>query len=124
MNATIKETIERDNTERWRSVSDLRKLGPSAVEYLIINLWDSDKKVRLAAIEALGQIGDRRAYDYLVGMLSDQDHDVRFACVAALGTMGDQRALGPLSEACRDRNGFVRAIAQEMVEKLQAMHSS
>jgi HEAT repeat protein len=121
MNVTIEETRERDDGERWKSVSDLGKLGPPGVDYLIINLWDNDKKVRLAAIEALGKIGDRHAYDHLVRMLSDQDHDVRFACVAALGTLGDHRAIGPLSEACNDKNGFVRAIAQEMVEKLQSM---
>jgi HEAT repeat protein len=120
MNVKLDEPADTTGMERWRSISELRKLGPSAVEFLIINLWDSDKKVRLAAIEALGEIGDRRAYDHLVRMLGDQDHDVRFACVAALGTLGDERAIGPLGEACRDRNGYVRAIAQEMLEKLKA----
>jgi HEAT repeat protein len=124
MSVKLEEPIDTNGTERWRSISELRKLGPSAVEFLIINLWDSDKKVRLASIEALGEIGDRRAYDHLVRMLGDKDHDVRFACVAALGTMGDERAIGPLAEACKDKNGFVRAIAQEMLEKLIARQSS
>jgi HEAT repeat protein len=124
MSVKLEEPIDTTGTERWRSISELRKLGPSAVEFLIINLWDSDKKVRLASIEALGEIGDRRAYDHLVRMLGDKDHDVRFACVAALGTMGDERAIGPLAEACKDKNGFVRAIAQEMLEKLIARQSS
>ncbi|QQR70983.1 MAG: HEAT repeat domain-containing protein [Methanolinea sp.] len=88
---------------------------------LVINLWDSDKKVRLAAIDALGGIGDPRAYEHLVRMLGDQDHDVRFACVVALGQMGDKRAIGPLSEACHDKNGYVRTIAQEMVERLKGI---
>jgi len=34
--------------------------------------------------------------------------------------MGDKRAIGPLSEACHDKNGYVRTIAQEMVEKLKS----
>ena len=120
VNAKLEEPADMTGTERWRSISDLRKLGPSAVEYLIINLWDSDKKVRLAAVDALGAIGDQRAYEHLVRMLDDPDHDVRFACVVALGSMGDERAIGPLSEACKDKNGFVRSIAQEMVGKLKA----
>ena len=124
VNAKLEEPADIPGTERWRSISDLRRLGPSAVEYLIINLWDSDKKVRLAAVDALGEIGDQRAYEHLVRMLGDPDHDVRFACVVALGTMGDDRAIGPLSEACKDKNGFVRTIAQEMVEKLKALQSS
>ncbi len=122
MNANLEEPADKAGMERWRSISDLRKLGPSAVEYLIINLWDSDKKVRLAAVDALGEIGDQRAYEHLIRMLDDPDHDVRFACVVALGSMGDKRAIGPLSEACNDKNGYVRTIAQEMVEKLKAKH--
>lgn len=119
MNANLEEPADTAGTERWRTISDLRRLGPSAVEYLIINLWDSDKKIRLAAVDALGEIGDQRAYEHLVRMLEDPDHDVRFACVVALGNMGDKRAIGPLSEACHDKNGYVRSIAQEMVEKLK-----
>jgi len=124
MNVKLEEPAEMTGTERWRSISDLRKLGPSAVDYLIINLRDSDKKVRLAAVDALGEIGDRRAYEHLVRMLGDPDHDVRFACVVALGAMGDEQAMCPLTVACNDKNGFVRAVAQEMLEKLKARQSS
>jgi HEAT repeat protein len=124
MNVKLEEPAEMTGTERWRSISDLRKLGPSAVDYLIINLRDSDKKVRLAAVDALGEIGDRRAYEHLVRMLGDPDHDVRFACVVALGAMGDEQAMGPLTVACNDTNGFVRAVAQEILEKLKARQSS
>lgn len=120
MIAKVEEPAEYAGLERWRSVSDLRKLGPSAVEYLVINLWDTDKKVRLAAVDALGSIGDRRAYEHLVRMLGDPDHDVRFASVVALGNLGDERAIEPLCAACKDPNGYVRTIAQEMVEKLKA----
>ncbi|NTW36667.1 MAG: HEAT repeat domain-containing protein [Syntrophobacteraceae bacterium] len=120
----LEEPSETIGTERWRSISDQRKLGPPAVDYLVSNLQDSDKKVRMAAVDALGEIGDKRAYEHLVGLLGDPDHDVRFACVVALGAMGDERARGPLEEACRDRNGFVRVVAQEMLEKLKAGQSS
>jgi HEAT repeat protein len=120
----LEEPSEMTGTERWRSISDLRKLGPPAVDYLVSNLRDSDKKIRLAAVDALGEIGDKRAYEPLVGLLGDPDHDVRFACVVALGSIGDERARGPLNDACKDRNGFVRAIAQEMLEKLNAGQSS
>jgi hypothetical protein len=80
MTGRLEEPSETIGTERWRSISDQRKLGPPAVDYLVSNLRDSDKKVRMAR--------------------------------------------GPLNEACRDRNGFVRAVAQEMLEKLNAGQSS
>ncbi len=53
----LEEPSETIGTERWRSISDQRKLGPPAVDYLVSNLQDSDKKVRLAAVDALGEIG-------------------------------------------------------------------
>jgi len=120
----LEEPEEPTGTERWKSISDLRQLGPPAVEYLIINLGDSDKKVRLAAVDALGEIGDSRATDHLVTMLGDPDQDVRFACVVALGSISDERSVGPLAAACNDKNGFVRAIAHEMLEKVKARKSS
>jgi len=120
----VEEPVEYSGMERWRSISDLRKLGPSAIEYLVINLWDDDKLVRLAAVDALGSIGDRRAFEHLVRMLGDPDHDVRFACVVALGNLDDKRAIDPLCAACKDPNGYVRTVAQEMVNKLKAGQSS
>ena len=118
MSAKAEEIAGQTGTERWRAVSELRKMGRPAVEYLIINLWDTDKRVRMAAVDALGAIGDHRAYEHLVKMLDDPDHDVRFASVIALGELGDNRAVEPLSKACHDPNCYVRTVAEEAVMKL------
>jgi HEAT repeat protein len=120
MIAKVEGPVDNAGFERWRFISDLRKLGPPAVEYLVINLWDTDRKVRLAAVDALGSIGDRRVFEHLVRMLGDPDHDVRFATVVALGNLNDERAIEPLCAACKDPNGYVRTIAQETVDKLKA----
>lgn len=119
MSAKAEEIAGQTGTERWKAVSELRKMGRPAVEYLIISLWDSDKRVRMAAVDALGAIGDPRAYDHLVKMLDDPDHDVRFASVIALGELGDTRAAGPLTKACHDTNCYVRTIAAEMLSKIR-----
>jgi HEAT repeat protein len=118
MNGMLEEPKGGNEQERWKAVSELRRLGPQAVDYLIINLWDHDKMVRMAAADALGSIGDPRAYEHLVPLLEDPDHDIRFACVNALGNLGDERATGPLKKACRDKNGYVRTIAAEILEKM------
>ncbi|MDD1709167.1 MAG: HEAT repeat domain-containing protein [Methanoregulaceae archaeon] len=118
MSAKAEEIAAQTGTERWRAVSELRKMGRPAVQYLIINLWDTDKRVRMAAVDALGAIGDHRAYEHLVKMLDDPDHDVRFASVIALGELGDNRAVEPLSKACHDPNCYVRTVAEEAVMKL------
>jgi HEAT repeat protein len=118
MSAKAEEIAGQPGMERWRAVSELRKMGRPAVEYLIINLWDTDKRVRMAAVNALGAIGDHRAYEHLVKMLDDPDHDVRFASVIALGELGDTRAFEPLSKACHDPNCYVRTVAEEALIKL------
>jgi bilin biosynthesis protein len=120
MNAQAEETAGQTGMEHWKAVSDLRTMGRLAVEYLIINLWDTDKRVRVAAVDALGAIGDRRAYDHLVTMLDDPEHDVRFASVIALGKLGDMRAVEPLSKACQDPNYYVRTIAEEALIKIRS----
>ncbi len=84
---------------------------------MFINLWDSDKRVHVAAVDAPGTIGDQRAYDYLVKMPDDPDHDVRFASIIALGKLGDMQAVEPLSRACHDPNYYIRTIAAEILEK-------
>lgn len=120
MSAQAEEIVGQADMERWKAVSELRKMGHHAVEYLIINLWDTDKRVRIAAVDALGAIGDLRAYDYVEKMLDDPDHDVRFASVIALGELGDTRAVEPLSKACLDPNCYVRTVAEEALMKIRS----
>jgi len=104
--------------ERWKDVARLRELGRTATEYLMIDLWDEDKKVRLAAVDALGSLKDARAYEHLVPLLDDEDNDIRFATAVALGELGDNRAVIPLERACKDPNRYVRAAALESIQKL------
>lgn len=120
MSVKAEEITGQTGMERWKAVSELKKMGRPAVEYLIINLWDTDKRVRMAAVDALGAIGDQRAYDHLVKMLDDPDHDVRFASVIALGELGDNRAIEPLSRACNDPNCYVRTVAAETLIKIRS----
>ncbi len=91
--------------------------GAPAVEYLVINLRDSDKRVRMAA-GCFGLAGDHRAYDHRK-MLDDPDRDVRFASVIALAAFCDTRAVEPLSRACHDPHCYVRTIAAMILEKFR-----
>lgn len=58
---------------RWKEVVDI---GSAAVDPLVPCLKDRDESVRLAAAEALGKIGDRRAVEALTEALKDRNmHD-------------------------------------------------
>lgn len=61
-----------------------------------LNNKNSNYKIRLAAAEALGKIGDKSAYDSLCTIAQDEKEKsvyVRESAVVALGLLGDNRAL-------------------------------
>ncbi len=110
--------LEKTSPDIVQSVKDLARIGPPAAEYLVLALNDEDKKVKIAAAKALGDIGDRGCVDSLIVMLGDYDKDIRFASAIALGKVGDQRAVGPLIKTCMDENCFVRIAARESLARV------
>ncbi|MCJ7471087.1 HEAT repeat domain-containing protein [Candidatus Bathyarchaeota archaeon] len=80
------------------------------VERLIKALKDEDFHVRIEAAEALGKIGDERAVEPLIEALKDKydkDRGVRMIAARALGEIGEP-AVGPLIEALKDKDNYVR----------------
>lgn len=118
MKADIANLNNQASPDRWQSVIALEKAGKPAVEYLVIALKDSDKWVRYAAADALGNIGDSASVVPLIGLLGDHDQDVRFATAEALGKLGDPRACDPLEQTCRSDNGYVKIAAEEALGKI------
>jgi HEAT repeat protein len=109
---------EENDIERQRSVADLQKIGRAAVEYLIIDLWDTNKWVRITAVNSLAHLGDLRSFEYIIPLLSDPDHDVRFAAAIGLGKLKDKRGIEPLKNACNDDNCYVRVAAEESLKRI------
>jgi HEAT repeat protein len=65
-------------------------------------LHSSDFYTSVAAAQALGDYGDRRAVEPLIGALRFNQYHTNGAAVAALGKLRDPRALEPLLKALRD----------------------
>lgn len=70
----------------------------SAVPSLLycLNDKDSNYKIRLAAAEALGKIGDKNAFEALGNVVCDEKEKsayIKESAVVALGMLGDSRAL-------------------------------
>ncbi|MDD1716209.1 MAG: HEAT repeat domain-containing protein [Methanolinea sp.] len=121
MTGQLSGSLEKTRPEIVQSIREMGKNGQPAVDFLIQALTDQDKRVRIAAAHALGEIGDRRCFESLVGMLSDQDKDIRFISAAALGRLGDPRAIEPLSGICTDDYCFVRIAARDALIKLKGI---
>jgi HEAT repeat protein len=118
MEQHVKNLNDRASADRWRNVIALEKMGEPAVNHLISALKDEDKWVRYTAVDALGNIGERRSVQYLIPMLKDPAQDVRFVAADALGRLGDPSAGNALSETCRGDNCFVRIAAEEALAKI------
>lgn len=141
--ATAVEALEKIAPD-WRQCEAAKRQVPEFIAALGGGNW----RVRQAAAEALGQIGDARALgpliaalhceDLLVGLaatealgkfgvpavkhliaaLRDKSHDIRRVAAEALGQIGDTLAVGPLILALRDNNSEVRWAAAEALGKI------
>ncbi len=81
---------------------------------------DTSEDVRLSAIDALLDIGDKSIVDPLSSALKDRDPWVRESAVEALGEMGGEEAIEFIKSALNDEDGSVRELAQETLDELSA----
>lgn len=79
---------------------------------------DPTEDVRLSAIDALLDIGDKSIVDPLSTALKDRDPWVRESAVEALGEVGGEAAIEFIKNALNDEDGSVRELAQETLEEL------
>ncbi len=79
-----------------KTISGYKDKNAVAALLFCLNDKNSNYKVRLAAAEALGKIGDRAAYESLINVVCDDKEKstyVKESAVTALGMLGDNRAL-------------------------------
>ncbi len=79
---------------------------------------DPVEDVRLSAIDALMDIGDKSIVDPLSIALKDRDPWVRESAVEALGEVGGEAAIEFVKSALNDEDGSVRELAQETLDEL------
>lgn len=73
------------------------------------------EKERIAAVAALGRLGDKKALKPLVGALHDKSATVRAVAALALTKLGHRAALPALRNACNDGDELVRKRARAAV---------
>jgi hypothetical protein len=101
--AAAQPTTERSHVDEFDML--VRKLG-------------EDSDARADAAEALGQLGDTRAFQALVSCLRDPSAEVRARACIALRKLDDTRAVDPLIEALKDDHEYVRKHAAEALGSL------
>lgn len=95
----VKKLASDDPAERIEGVRGLAEANdPKGIEYLIGAANDPDDRVRVKAIDTLGQMQATDAVPLLVQQLflRDTDQSTKARILAALGKIGDQRATQPI----------------------------
>jgi HEAT repeat protein len=93
----------------------------AAVEPLLTLVHETpDTSPRFAFIEALGKIGDSRAYDALISCLQSDHFVTRMQAADALRRLGDPRAAEAIRPLLNDPQPAVRKSAQQAVGELEA----
>jgi cellulose synthase operon protein C len=98
-----------------------RKGNPSVVIALIPRLEDDKSEVRLATIQQLEELNDRRAVIPLVARFSDGTPTVRKKAVEAVGKLGDKSAVPALIRLTSDPTEDVRISAVGSLGNLGAI---
>ncbi len=96
----------------------LAHLGPLVLQAMQPSLESGDWRVRLNAVQVLGNIGDVRAVELLIRKLHDPAGNVCGAAITELKRLTDARCIGWLLRALEDREPFVRESVADVLMKL------
>jgi len=111
----LKKLASEDPDERIEGVRGLSESGdPKAIEHLIGAVNDPDERVRVKAIDALGQLKAKDAVPLFVQklFLRDTDQATKARILVALGKIGDTRATTPILDLLsRDADRPIRGNA-------------
>ena len=102
-----------DKQASWAAEEILVRSGAAAVEPTLKLLKSDSPKVRGAAADVLGKLGDRRAVKPLLGMLRETGYWARLSVVEALGKLKDPRAVAPIIPLLRDKDDSVRTVSAD-----------
>ncbi len=100
---------------RWRGAIALERIGPPAVEALMVAAGDGDWAARVPAIWALEHIGDERTVPTLVENLNGTNECCRWMAASALLKVDSDREWAIVEAAFAD-DPAGRRIVEELVE--------
>jgi HEAT repeat protein len=98
----------------------LASIGAPAVPALVYVLKkDTDTRLRLLAVQALGGVAEASAVPALLKFINDESQQVRYEIAYALGQIGDVSAVPALLELLNDASGLVRFHAETALKQIE-----
>ncbi|HIH81229.1 MAG TPA: HEAT repeat domain-containing protein [Candidatus Thalassarchaeaceae archaeon] len=107
--------------EKEQIVQALSAAGTSSHPHLRGLLSDSNKRVKLAALQGLKLDNSPSLMLQLIEMSTDQDADVRLAVVDAMQRFSDGRVVQPLARALEDDDERVARQAKRSLDHLESV---
>jgi HEAT repeat protein len=111
--------FDRNAVIREEAVRALGARGESALPDLLRALFDQDRRVRGAAIEALKDVGGERALEVLAAAVHDTDARLRENVVYAAGRIGSPGAETIVEMLSADPSDAVREAAGVILTELR-----
>ncbi|MFL5261045.1 MAG: HEAT repeat domain-containing protein, partial [Anaeromyxobacteraceae bacterium] len=105
---------------RNAAAAALVQIGPPALPALVEALGAPGADVRVAVVEILGDVGDRRAASAVAALLGDLDSNARAGAAEALGKIGGPEALPALDAALASGDVALRRAALGALGRLRA----
>lgn len=94
--------------------------GSAAIQSLETVIQTGNYNQRIAAVEALGRIDDKRVIKPLLAALRSNDPSVCAAAISALGQTGDPQICDAIVGMLRHNDGHVRTVTVEALGRLGA----
>ena len=100
----------------------LAMLGPGEAEqildFLFERLYDTDAEVKLAVLDVIKRVHDRRAIVAMSGLVIDPNRDVKMRAIDALAETKEKDALEGVEKAVFDADKSVRLFALDALARL------
>lgn len=96
-------------------IVNVRSFQPLRELYLV----ESDRKVRLAILSAIGNFEGEPVFDVFKNALRDRAWEIRRKACVSLAELGDARAIIYLNKRTKDRNKRVREAATASISRLK-----
>lgn len=116
--ALVRQLASERPAERESAVAQLTLLGPRAVEPLLASMPEAPPPARVAALEVLERLGDRRAGPAVLDLVYDPSRPVALRAIELAGQRGDPRSAAVLAEVLAQGPGALRRPAVEALARL------
>jgi len=109
---------DQNDIVRSAAIENLKQSGIASTDCILYLMLDKKDSVRIAAIEALGDLKSKKAAPYIAKTLGDENSNVRMASAHSLGLIQEPKSIPSLIKCFSDSNQELRKESAIAVSKI------